>query len=84
MKDVLLSLVINCLLCRLIKSISLHIHILSYILLFIKNETSLINTFMFFSLGVAFIDFRTEKEWDEAMRKNKLFIGKLYPKTSLT
>ncbi|XP_076107171.1 putative RNA-binding protein 19 isoform X1 [Mytilus galloprovincialis] len=26
-------------------------------------------------LGVAFIDFSTEKEWDEAMRKNKLFIG---------
>ena len=33
---------------------------------------------MFFPLGVAFIDFRTEKEWDEAMRKNKLFIGKVY------
>ncbi|CAC5419503.1 MRD1 [Mytilus coruscus] len=26
-------------------------------------------------IGVAFIDFGTEKEWDEAMRKNKLFIG---------
>lgn len=26
-------------------------------------------------IGVAYIDFSTEKEWDEAMRKNKLFIG---------
>lgn len=26
-------------------------------------------------IGVAFIEFKTEKEWDEAMRKNKLFIG---------
>ena len=61
------------------KYIYLRIHILSYILLLIKNETSLKIHLCFFPLGVAFIDFRTEKEWDEAMRKNKLFIGKVYP-----
>lgn len=44
-----------------------------------KKRNFFENTFMFFPLGVAFIDFRTEKEWDEAMRKNKLFIGKVYP-----